>query len=135
MSAQDSSKILHAIGTVKFERRTDGSFWVRHPIEGRVVFDPGEEFRAREYFQSVARAEKGYPSGFDPCGNGNAACEASKGLNARLVRKMCKDWIPLGDFLELCSIDLGKLLECIDAAEGPASDKARLKERLKQWET
>ena len=43
MSAQDSSKILHAIGTVKFERRTDGSFWVRHPIEGRAVFDPGEE--------------------------------------------------------------------------------------------
>jgi hypothetical protein len=135
MSAQGSSEILHAIGTVAFERRSDGSFLVRCPVEGRTVFGPNEEKEAREYFQSVARAEKGYPSGFDPFDpsrNGNAPGEAARPLNAARVRKAIgKDSISIGDFLELCTIELGVLFAFIDEAEGSPKDKARLKEKIR----
>jgi hypothetical protein len=78
-SPQDSSKILHAIGTVKFERRTDGSFLVRYPVQGKAYFGPNEEVQARELFQSVARAEKGYASGFDPRGKRKLFPRGSQG--------------------------------------------------------
>jgi len=118
------SEILKAIGVVKFERLESGGFMVRYPVERRIVFGPGEEIKARELFQSVARAEKGYSSGFDPRGNGNEASAAP-------VWRLCQEEIPLGDFLELCIIDLEKLFLRIDAAEGKSEDKARLKERIK----
>jgi hypothetical protein len=63
------------------------------------------------------RRDKSLPSGFDPCSAQNAPESPGRGhgeaFNAREVRKLCKDVLPLGDYLSLCQISISELIEVI----------------------
>jgi len=132
------SGILKAIGNVTFERLGNGRFCVRHPVQGGAEFGAKQEKEAREYFQSVARAEKGYPSGFDPCAKQSTPERAYGGqgeaFNARAVRRLCKDDVPLSDFLDCCVIEMSKLLAFVDQADCDQAERDRIKQRLLHWQ-
>ena len=138
VARKPQSGILAAIGPVTFERLSNGRWCVRHPVPGGSEFASDQEKEAREYYQSVARAEKGYPSGFDPCGEPKALGSPAKGqaetFNARAVRKLCKDVVPLGNFLGVGLVEMSKVLALVDQAECDEAEKTRTKQALLRFQ-
>jgi len=136
MSSNGQSGILKAIGEASMERRQDGNLVVRFPVRHTAVFAPTEEIKARELFQSVARKEVGYPSGFNPNAPAEALANAAtppETFNARGVRQLCRE-VPLSIFHEFCSVDISKLLGWIDAGGGDPAEKNRVKQKLLRFQ-
>jgi hypothetical protein len=129
------SELLHAIGAVTFERLGNGRFVVRYPVQGGAEFATEQE--AREHFQSVARREKGYPSGYDPRARENTLdLRARKDgeFNAREVRRLVREDIGLRDFLSLCSVRMSELLQWIDDSGASEAEKTPVKQRLLRFQ-
>ena len=114
-------------------RHFRGPAWIQHT----AIFGQSEEPKARELFQSVARKEKNYPSGFNPCSGTNGqkiARGQGEAFNARKVRKLVKDDIPLSDYLDRCLVEIPKLLAFVDQAEGDQEEKVRIKQALLRFQ-
>jgi len=132
------SGILKAIGHVQRVKLEDGRFLVLYPAQGRKVFAAGEGPESREFFEMLARTEKGYPSGWNPLHPDNGLESSGRGqgeaLNARAVRKLCKDDVPLSDFLDCCVIEMSKLLAFVDQADGNLAERTRVKQQLLRFQ-
>jgi hypothetical protein len=130
------SGLLKEIGPVRLVKLENGRFCVLYPEQGGSEFTTLIE--ARECFQAVARREKGYSSGFDPCARQSAPGPNARGqgeaFNARSVRRLVRDDVPLADFLDCCLVEMPKLLKWIDQVKGDPEEKVRIKQRLLRWQ-
>jgi hypothetical protein len=132
------SGILKVIGHVQHVKLADDQELILFPMQGRKTFRADQKAEAREFFQMLARTEKGYPSGWNPLHPDNGLELVSQGqgeaFNARAVRKLCKDDVPLGDFLDCCVIEMSKLLAFVDQADGSQAERARVKQQLLRFQ-
>lgn len=124
--------LLEEIGPPRMEKRADGKYVVHFPVQHHAIYL--DEVQARELFQAVSRRDQGLPSGFNPNGLKSAPRGQGEVFNARAVRKLVKDDIALGDFLDCCRVEIPKLLDFIDQADAGSEEKSKIKQTLLRFQ-
>ena len=119
---QKSAGVIFEEGAVRLERLENGRFCCLHPEISGAEFGAEQEAAAREYYWSIVRRERVYPT-VNP-----------ELFNARAVRPLCKDDVPLSTFHECSLVNLSKLLEWIDEADATEPEKTAVKQRLLKFQ-
>ncbi len=124
---KQAPELIDSLGEIKFERRRDGGFIIRLPVEGRIFFAPGEEQKAQKCFGELCTRHKEKALS-------RLARNEDGVFTAADVRPLVKEEITLRDFLGVCTVRILLVLELVNQLEGSEAEKDRVRQKLLRFQ-